>query len=111
MAKGSCRQGQKLCLKFRPVEVWWPDSKELRHAWRHCDRPLNLHSAQFDHPYAGAYCEVITDLSEEERKALFTMAAEGADDTASFLGPLLMELASFGDPDVGSSIARWTAFP
>ena len=71
----------------------------------------SLHFAQFDHPYAGAYCEVITDLSEEERKALFTMAAEGADDTASFLGPLLMELASFGDPDVGSSIARWTALP
>lgn len=70
-----------------------------------------LHSAQFDHPYAGAYCEVIADLSEDERKALFTMAAGGADDTAFFLGPLLMELASFGDPAVGSAIARWTALP
>ena len=70
-----------------------------------------LHSAQFDHPYAGAYCEVIADLSEHERKALFTMAADGADDTALFLGPLLMELASFGDPSVSSSITRWTALP
>lgn len=71
----------------------------------------SLHSAQFDHPYAGAYCEVIADLSEDERKALFAMAAEGAGDTPFFLGPLLMELASFGDPNVGSSIARWTALP
>ncbi len=70
-----------------------------------------LHSAQFDHPYAGAYCEVIANLSEDERKALFSMAADGADDTAFFLGPLLMELASFGDPGIGSSIARWTALP
>lgn len=70
-----------------------------------------LHSAQFDHPYAGAYCEVIADLSEDERKTLFTMAANGAKDTAFFLGPLLMELASFGDPGVVGSIARWTALP
>lgn len=70
-----------------------------------------LHSAQFDHPYAGAYCEVIADLPDDERKALFAMAAEGAGDTAFFLGPLLIELASFADPTVGSSIARWTALP
>lgn len=70
-----------------------------------------LHSAQFDHPYAGAYCEVIADLSEGKRKVLFTMAADGTDDTAFFLAPLLMELASFGDPEVGGSIARWTALP
>lgn len=79
-----------------------PDRKALAYG---------LHSAQFDHPYAGAYCEVIADLSEAERKALSTMAADGADDTEFFLGPLLMELASFGDPGVGSSIARWTALP
>ncbi len=58
-----------------------------------------------------AYCEVIADLSKDERKALFTMAADGADDTAFFLGPLLVELASFGDPSVGSSIARRTGLP
>ena len=71
----------------------------------------SLHSAQFDHPYAGAYCGVIAELPASEQKALFTMAAKGADNTAFFLGPLLMKLASFGDPEVGGAISRWTALP
>lgn len=70
----------------------------------------SLHSAQFDHPYAGAYCEVIAELPASEQKALFTMAANGADNTAFFLSPLLIKLASFGDPEVGA-ISRWTAVP
>ena len=73
-------------------------------AWGH-------YSAQFDHPYSGAYCEVIAGLPEDERKTLLTMAAKGAGDTAFFLAPLLFDLASFGDSGVGDSIARWTSLP
>ena len=76
-----------------------------------CAMAWGLYSAQFDHPYSGAYCEVIADLPENERKALMTMAANGVGDTAFFLAPLLIELASFGDSGVGDSIARWTSLP
>lgn len=77
----------------------------------HCALAYGLYYAQFDHPYAGAYCEVIAELPVDERKTLFAMAANGADNTAFFLAPLLMELASFYDPGIGDSIARWTALP
>ena len=76
-----------------------------------CAMAWGLYSAQFDHPYCGAYCEVIADLPENERKTLLTMAANGAGDTAFFLAPLLVDLASFGDSCVGDSIARWTSLP
>ena len=76
-----------------------------------CAMAWGLYSAQFDHPYCGAYCEVIADLPENERKTLMTMAANGVGDTAFFLAPLLIELASFGDSGVGDSIARWTSLP
>lgn len=76
-----------------------------------CAMAYGLHSAQFDHPYCGAYYEVIADLPENDRKTLLTMAANGAGDTAFFLTPLLIDLASLGDSGVGDSIARWTALP
>ena len=76
-----------------------------------CSVAYGLHSAQFDHPYCGAYCEVVADLPDNERKTLLTMAANGADDSAYFLAPLLIDLASFGDAEVGDSITRWTALP
>ena len=76
-----------------------------------CAMAYGLYSSQFDHPYCGAYYEVIADLPENERKTLLTMAANGASDTAVFLAPLLTDLASFGDSGVGDSITRWTALP
>ena len=76
-----------------------------------CAMAWGLYSAQSDHPYCGAYCEVTAGLPENERKTLLTMAANGVGDTAFFLAPLLIELASFGDSGVGDSIARWTALP
>ena len=76
-----------------------------------CAMAYGLHSAQFDHPYSGAYYEVIAGLPESERKTLLAMAAKGAGDTASFLEPLLIDLASFGDSSVGDTIAQWTALP
>ena len=70
----------------------------------------HVFSAQFDHPYSQAYCEVVAGLADMERKTLFQLAAKGAQDSM-WLGPLLLELASFGDPAVGNSIAPWTALP
>ena len=77
----------------------------------HHSMAYGLYSAQFDHPYCGAYCEVIADLPEGDRKTLLTMAGRGVTDSAFFLVPLLFDLASFGDPGLGNSISRWTALP
>lgn len=76
-----------------------------------CAMAYGIYSAQFDHPFSGAYCEVVSDLSEHERKQLLMMAAKGADDSSFFLSPLIIDLASFGDLKVGGSIVRWTKLP
>ena len=76
-----------------------------------CALAYGLYSAQFDHPYCGAYCEVIAHLPDFERKMLLTMAANGAANSSHFLAPLLVDLASFGDASVGDSLNRWTALP
>ena len=76
-----------------------------------CTMAYGLYSSQFDHPYSGAYYEVIANLPEYERKTLLTMAANGAEDTAVFLAALLSDLASFADSRVCDSIIRWTALP
>ena len=76
-----------------------------------CRMAYGLYSAQFDHLFPGAYCEVIADLRESERKTLLTMAAKGAVDTDLLLGSLLIKLASFGESGVGDSIAKRTALP
>ena len=70
-----------------------------------------IYGGQFDHPYSEAYCEVVSDLAEGERKSLLDMAARGAPDTSFWIVLLLLELTSFGDRRVGKSIARWTALP
>ncbi|MCY4534826.1 MAG: NERD domain-containing protein [Bryobacterales bacterium] len=76
-----------------------------------CAMAYGLHSAQFDHPYSGAYDEVLAGLPKSERKTLLAMATKGAGDAALFLGPLLIDLASFDDSSVGDTIAQWTALP
>ena len=70
-----------------------------------------IYSAQFDHPLSGAYCEVVSTLPDHDQKTLLTMAAKGATESSFFLSPLLIDLASFGDPSVGGSIVRWTVLP
>ena len=80
------------------------DSESQDEAW-------GIYSAQFDNPYSAAYCEVVAGLANGDRKALLEMAARGAKEGTFFLGPLLLELASFGDGDVGDSIGRWTSPP
>ena len=80
------------------------DSESQNEAW-------GIYSAQFDHPYSAGYCEVVAGLADSDRKALLEMASRGAKEGTFFLGPLLLELASFGDGDVGESIGRWTSPP
>ena len=77
----------------------------------HHSMAYGLYSAQFDHPYSGAYCEAIAELPEDDRKSLLRMAASGVTDSAFFLVALLVDLLSFGDPSLGNSISRWTAMP
>ena len=77
----------------------------------HHPMAYGLYSAQFDHPYSGAYCEAIAELPEDDRKSLLRMAASGVTDSAFFLVALLVDLLSFGDPGLGDSISRWTAMP
>ena len=75
------------------------------------DEAWGIYSAQFDHPYSDAYYEEVAGLADRERKKLLEMASRGAKESAFFLGPLLLELASFGDRDVGESVGRWTNPP
>ena len=75
------------------------------------DEAWSIYSAQFDHPYSDAYFEEVAGLQDQERKRLLEMASRGARESGFFLGPLLLELAAFGDPDVGESIGRWTKPP
>lgn len=67
--------------------------------------------AQFDHPYAGAYCEAISDLSFDDKKTLLVMAGKGAEQDAPFVSILIVELASYDDLAVCPVITRWTALP
>ena len=75
------------------------------------DEAWGIYSAQFDHPYSAAYCEVVAGLADRDRKTLLETASRGAKESAFFLGALLLELASFRDRGVGESIARWTKPP
>ena len=70
-----------------------------------------IYSSQFEHPFAHAYCEAVASLADSERKALLEMASRGMEETGFWLGPLLLDLASLGDPTVGESIERWTRPP
>ena len=70
-----------------------------------------IYSAQFEHPYADAYFEVIAELPRHDRKTLLKMAALGADVSALFVDTLLHDLVAFDDPDVGEILGRWTSPP
>lgn len=75
------------------------------------DAAAGLWSAQFDHPYDGAYWEAWSDLPSDDRKTLLAMAAQNVDRHSMFTPPLLADLASYGDPVTGPIVAQWTALP
>ena len=70
-----------------------------------------IYCSQFEHPYSAAYCEVVSELGNGDRKLLLEMAAEGVRDSSFWLTPLLIDLASIGGRSSGGSIARWTRVP
>ena len=80
------------------------DSSCLAEAW-------NIFSSQFAHPYEDAFSEAISGLPDNERKMLLEMALRGTKCSEFWLAPLILELASFADRDVGESIGRWTIPP
>lgn len=77
-----------------------------------CQRiAFGIYSLQFEHPFSHEYGEVVASLEDSKRKSLFDMALRGTDEAGFWLGPLLLDLASFGDQDVGENIGRWTKPP
>ena len=82
-----------------------PDEKTSRQL------AYNIYMSQFDHPFCGAYAEVLGTLPIHNRKQLLMMAACGAKEAEFFLGILIDELASFGDPKVSEGLNRFVALP
>lgn len=76
-----------------------------------CAAAHHIYVAQFDHPYSGAYWDVVNDLPDEQRKKFLMMAAKGVQDSQFFLSPLIVEVASFNEPLAGETVSRWTALP
>ena len=93
------REMVKYCLD-QPI-----DSKRQAEAYA-------IYAAQFDdHPYSEAYSEVLAGLPPGDRKTLLKMAASGVEEPSFFVGPLLQELATFDDQDIGDIFKRWTIPP
>lgn len=93
-----------LCIQVKKI-LSEPETTES------CIFAHHVYYAQFDHPLSSAYWEVVSELSEDERKRFLTMAAKGVSDSHLFLSPLLLKLVSFNDPKVGEIIGRWTEVP
>lgn len=92
------RERIRNCLE-RPT-----DNKFWEEAW-------GIYSAQFDHPYSDAYCEMIASLADDNKKVLLEMASKGVSEIAFFIDSLILELSSFGDRAIEESIKRWTKPP
>ena len=71
----------------------------------------DIYTRQFDHPYSGAYCEVLRNLADPDRKALLVMAARGAKPYLPFTDGLITELSAFDDPDIGRFLLRFAEPP
>ena len=73
---------------------------------------LTIWMCQFDHPLAGAYCEVVSELDPERRKTFLSLACSAAESgTTTFAYPLMVELATCGDPSSGKLLERWLNLP
>ena len=69
-----------------------------------------IYISQFDHPHSSAYCEVVSELSDQDRKSLLLMAVQGAERYGN-LTTLIGELASYGDPATCECLVRFTELP
>ena len=66
---------------------------------------------QFDHPYDGAYCQAVSELSPDKQKTLLIMAGRGASLESPFVSILINQLAAFNDPATNAIIDRWIKLP
>lgn len=71
----------------------------------------SIYSAQFEHPFATAYIDVIEDLSDEQRLTLMRLACTGASEHSFFLGSLMTRLARAGDLLAVPAISLWARLP
>lgn len=76
-----------------------------------CAGAWGAYVCQFDHPFSGAYCEVMQDLGQDDKKRLLAMACQGAEYAGMFVAPLIQELVEFNDRSVAPAIERWLAPP
>lgn len=76
-----------------------------------CGGAWGVYVCQFDHPYSAAYCEVMQELSPDERKRLLAMACRGADYAGMFVATLIQELVEHSDRSVAPAIERWLELP
>lgn len=77
-----------------------------------CAGSWRVYVCQFDHPFSAAYCEVVRELGQDDRRRLLTMACQGADEYAGmFLAPLIQELVAYNDRSAAQAIERWLALP
>lgn len=70
-----------------------------------------IFGSQFDGPYSETYYRIVQGLPDSQRKALFNMAAKGADYAGLFLSVLLLDLAAFNDPHTAPAFQRWALPP
>ncbi len=84
-----------------------PETKE----W--CTVALHLYNSQFDHPYDSAYCQVVGELAEGDRKRFLMMAAKGATfaDSTFFLSSLIIDLVALRHPPTGEILNFWIQIP
>ena len=66
---------------------------------------------QFDHPYDGAYCQAVSELSPDKQKTLHIVAGRGASLELPFVSILINQLAAFNDPATNAIINRWIKLP
>ena len=80
------------------------DEGKCAGAWR-------AYVCQFDHPFSAAYCEVMQELGQEDKKRLLAMACQGAEYAGMFLAPLIQELVEYNERSAAPAIERWLALP
>jgi hypothetical protein len=70
---------------------------------------LGIYNSIIDHPYSGAYYQVIEELDHQSRQNFLIKAAKGAQKQRSTFGlvTLLIDLATSNHPDASSVISFW----
>ncbi len=92
---------------------------ELANIFHNEDDPKNqyeafsFHQRTFDHPYYGAYWQVLDELSEADAKKLYNMAVKGAASHEYVFGlpTALYKLAVFQDPLTADSFIPFCSLP